>query len=195
MKSSILLPAALLALSLVASAKAAGDEWESIIPDDAKIVFNGPGLIGSGQFAKRSRNDVTMQVGMWAHESLYPRAEIFLQELQPGYLLTRETKLKGSLANWEFLKRGTLDLGAKEKAANVLGRVEYRRFSIKELNCVGFGQHYGILTGGYDNDRGVAPHYIVGYYCDDKSLSDSTVDAVVHALGVKGYKVPPAPTD
>ncbi len=195
MKSSILLPAALLALSLVASAKAAGDEWESITPDDAKIVFNAPGLFGSGQFAKWSRYDVKMQVGMWAHGSLYPRAEIFLQELQPGYLLTRETKLKGSLTNWEFLKRGTLDLGAKEKAANVLGRVEYRRFSIKELNCVGFGQHYGIQTGGYDNDRGVAPHYITGYYCNDKPLSDSTVDAVVHALGVKGYKVPPALTD
>ncbi len=194
MKSSILLPAALLALSLVASAKAAGDEWESITPDDAKIVFNAPGLFGSGQFAKWSRYDVKMQVGMWAHGSLYPRAEIFLQELQPGYLLTRETKLKGSLANWDFLKRGTLDLGAKEKAANVLGRVEYRRFSIKELNCVGFGQHYGTPTEA-DNDRGVAPHYITGYYCDDKPLSDSTVEAVVHALGVRGYKVPPAPTD
>ena len=193
MKSSILLPAALLALSLVASAKAAGDEWGAITPDDAKIVFNGPGLFG-GQFAKQSRHDVTMQVGMWVHGSLYPRAEIFLQELQPGYLLRRKIELKTSLTDWGFLEGGALDLGAKEKAINALGRVEYRRFSIKDLNCVGFAQHYGRPSEA-DNDRGIPPHYITGYYCDDKPLSDSTVDAVVHALGVKGYKVPPAPTD
>lgn len=194
MKSSVLLPVGLLALSLVASTKAAGDDWAAIPPDDAKIVFNGPGRFSNSQFAERSSPPATVQVGKWDNGFFYPRAEIYLRELWPQYFLSSELELKRSLAIWDFLKRGTLDLGAKEKATNVLGPVEYRRFSIKELNCVGFGQHYGASTG-FDNDRGVPPHYITGYYCDDEPLSDSTVEAVVHALGVKGYKMPPAPTD
>ncbi len=189
MKRFLYLPAALLVLSVAVSARSAGDEWELVSPNEAKIVFEAPGFVGTGRFAKRSTLSAGEHVGVWLYGSLYPRAQIYLQELHPDHVRRDKMPLERALKSWKLFRGKSLDLGVREKAVNVLGRVEYRRFSVEELHCVGFGQHFGV-GGRWDNDRGIPPHYITGYYCDAEPLADGTVEAVVQALGVRGYKTP-----
>ncbi len=192
-RSQILLVVVLVPL-LVVSGKAAAAEWEAVGPDDAKIVFYGPGLFGTGQFAKRSIHQLNQHFGMWVFGSDYPRAEIYIEELWPNFVRKRGIQFENVLKQFEFLKGARLDLNAKQKVVNVLGRIEYYKFRFHDLHCVGFGQHYGVGLS-FENDYGVPPNYLIGYYCDDETLSDDTVEAVVHGIGVKDYKVPPAPSN
>ena len=132
-RSQILLVVVLVPLLLV-SGKAAAAEWDAVGPDDAKIVFYGPGLFGTGQFAKRSIHKFNQQVGMWVLGSHYPRAEIYIQELWPNFVLTREIRFENALKQFKFLEGARLDLDAKQKAVNVLGRIEYYKFGFNDLH-------------------------------------------------------------
>jgi hypothetical protein len=187
MKHLVLLSTTLLALLTIISTMAVGNEWEDIPPSEAKIVFDAPGLIGGGQFKTQSKNYYSEQIGIWFSGPFYPRAVVYLQELYPNSVRRDRIRLVHALKF--LLKDKELDIAANQEAVNVLGRVEYGRFIVEKLHCVGFGQHFGV-GGTWDNDRGIPPHFITGYYCDTKPLTDDIVEAAIQALGVRGYNTP-----
>ena len=190
MKYFTILSTTLLILLTAAPTGAVGDEWMEIPPSEAKIVFDAPGLIGSGKFNKGSTSYASLQYGTWFSGPLSPIAQVYMEELHPNYLRKSRNRLEHSLKEWDFLKGKSSDLEAIKKAVNVLGNVEYRQFKVEELHCVGFGQHYGpVHYSPFDTDF-ILPNYISGYYCDTKPLTDNLVKAVIQALGVRGYKTP-----
>lgn len=187
MKRSVLSYVAFLLLSVAIFNTTAASEWEAVDVDDAKIVFRGPNL-GDGQFFKRSSSHDYQEYGTWSAGSRCPRAEVFLYQLWPDYIFARSQDVSTIVGMWRFFEGKNPKFSAEQNAINALGRVNFKLFAMNvPLHCVAFAQYFG--TGsGFPNDQGIPPNIISGYYCDREPLPESTVEAVIQGIKVKGYK-------
>ncbi len=177
---------ALAAVLWVAAAPARGAEWAPVAEDESRIVFAVSGL-SAGAFYKRDQPWGNEARAFWRGAGGMPRAEIYLLLLSPNRIIRTDHDLAELTGQWRFLDaRG---LAAGEMTAGVVGGLRYLRFGGDDLHCVSFLRAWG-SSAIWDNDRGVPPNHLTGYYCDRQPLSDATVKAILGAIGVRGYGVP-----
>ena len=179
------------AFTWIIAGPAWGNEWKSIAEEDSKIVLYAPGVSG-GAFQKRSQTYRNEDYAYWRGSGGMPVVEIYLSRLWPDRIYRTKHDLSRLARQWNLLSGKNLEFTGAETTKNAVGRVEYGRFTADGFHCFSFLQGWG-SSDQWDNDQGVPPNYLTGYYCDRSALSDDTVKAVLSGIGVRGSKVPAKP--
>ncbi len=166
-----------------------GAEWSSVTERRSRIVLEAPGL-SDGTFAKRGQYWGNEESAFWRGGSGgMPLAEVYVRMLAPDRIYRTGPDLEKSTRQWNFLKQKDLEFAGEKTTRSEIGVVRHERFTANGLHCVSFLHTWG-SSGGWDNDQGVPPNYLVGYYCDRGPLTDATVTAILGGIGVRGYYLP-----
>lgn len=181
---SCLLAVLLLLLSGGVSRTWAQMEWTPIQETETRIQFTLTGLPQAQHF-KRTVSGADQFFALWGSDGAEPHAGVFLQMLWPEREYEDEIVLETFLQNWNFLSGKSVTGMESDSLRNEHGSVEVRRFRADNYHCVGFGQHLGLHSLGFEGDLGIRPNYIGGYYCDLKAVSNDTLRSVVRAVGTK----------
>ncbi|MCZ6623818.1 MAG: hypothetical protein O7B35_06240, partial [Deltaproteobacteria bacterium] len=93
-----------------------------------------------------------------------------------------------------FGEKGQVKALEKGKQRNLLGPVDYQKFSVGPIQCVAFAQTWD-TSGDPREHRSAGTKLIFGHYCGSQgeSLSDQRVAEIVSAVGVKADEVPEPP--
>ena len=173
-----------------------GPQWLALRADRASIVFNAPGLAGTtGRFLSGPAADhsYTLEVGTWTSAALpFPKAQIFLHRLEPGYRYTDRFDLEAFVEGRDFFRRDTLVFQPMELSRNGIGDIEIRRFSADSVACVAFGQDFGDTVWDPASIGARNTERLLGYYCANGSaeLSKATVERVINGIGVRSKEAP-----
>lgn len=181
-------------------------EWEPMPAEEAGLVLFAPGL-GSPRvnFMRKIDGLKIYEFGRWRPEAgAYPEAEIILFRFSPvapsGMTFVREPTLEERIR--QSFGAETIDMGAGGRYENVLGEMEYIRFTRDGANqCVfmrQFGDTYSDQRGYFsDGSMGHGDTMIRGYYClaPFHELSQITLERFLAGIGLKGFAVPAEPVD
>ncbi len=169
-----------------------------ISEDDSMLVFYDPktaDLVPT--FFKQVASDIygsdtTIFVGLWRSRSgTFPHARISYMETSPGYYFLSAHDISSYVERLRFGEKGQVKALEKGKQRNLLGPVDYQKFSVGPIQCVAFSQSWDpMVTLSWDRMAGT--RRIVGYYCGSQggSLSDQRIAEIVSAVGVKDEKGP-----
>ena len=162
---------------------AAADEkpWEPIEAEQFRVDFAPPGL-DRGYFGKRDGLYGRQFIGSW--EAGNQNAAVYVYELWPGYQPARAKDLEDTLASFKRFKNVKLKLLKEVKMRNALGRLTYQRFNTSRRSCFGFQQYYGMASGA-DNSTGIRTNFLVGYYCAEAPVYDSTIQDVLSQIALR----------
>jgi hypothetical protein len=133
-----------------------------------------------------------------------PEAEMILFRYKPiapaGMTFVNEPPLDERIRQW--LHSESIDIGAGGKSENVLGEVEYLRFTRGDATECVFMRQYGDT---FSDQRDYFPSgsmghgniMIRGYYCvaPFQELSQKTLERFLSGIGIKGFGVPEKPQD
>lgn len=181
-------------------------EWGPIPAEEASLVLYAPGLDSPRVSFKRKTKDMKIyELGHWRPASgTAAEARIILFRFSPvapsGMTFVREPPLEERVRRW--FRSETIEMGAAGKHRNVLGSLEYTRFTRDgATQCVffrQFGDTYSDQRGYFsDGSTGHGDIMIRGYYCvaPFHELSQSTIDGFLSGIGLKGFGVPAKPLD
>ena len=181
-------------------------DWEPISADEASLVLYAPGL-GSPRVSFKRRIDglKVYELGHWRPTvGASPEAKIILfrfKSVAPSSMtFVREPSLEERIRRW--LSSENIEMGASGKYRNVLGGMEYARFTRDgATQCVfmrQFGDTYSDQRGYFsDGSTGHGNIMIRGYYCVAPfyELSRDTLEGFLAGIGLKGIGVPEEPLD
>ena len=181
-------------------------DWEPIPADEASLVLYAPGL-GSPRvsFKRRVKGLKIYELGHWRPTvGASPEAKIILfrfKSVAPSSMtFVREPPLEERIRRW--LGSENIEMGASGKYRNVLGGMEYARFTRDgATQCVfmrQFGDTYSDQRGYFsDGSTGHGNIMIRGYYCVAPfyELSRDTLERFLAGIGLKGIGVPEEPLD
>jgi hypothetical protein len=145
------------------------------------------------------------EVGHWRPTfGASPEAKMILFRYKPiapsGMTFVGEPPLEERVRQW--LHSESIDIGAGGKSENVLGEVEYLRFTRDGATQCVFMRQYGDT---FSDQRDYFPSgslghgniMIRGYYCvaPFQELSQKTLERFLSGIGLKGFGVPKKPQD
>lgn len=171
-----------------------GREWRALSATETSLVFAAPGLESAGKrFMESDAQDYShsTEVGIWASpSSLFPKAQLILQKLSPGYSFTYGIEIENFINRLEFVVKRNPSIGAKQSTSNSIGEILYRKFTFDDFECIAFGQNFGDLA--YEARVLDYLDLLFGFYCGDsgKKLSSDMITQVVRSIGVKGVATP-----
>ena len=177
-----------------AQAQDLGREWRSLEVSETSLIFTAPGLESAGKrfmLSNAPNYSHTTEVGIWASPSvLFPKAQIVLQKLSPGYSFTYGMEIDKFINNLKFVRDKNPTVGERTSASNSIGEIVYRKFSFGEFECIAFGQNFG--DPAYDPQVLDYLDLLFGFYCGDsgEKLSSISIAQVVKSIGVKGAGSP-----
>lgn len=173
---------------------------------EASLVLYAPGLGAPRVHFVRKIDDLKIyELGHWRPTvGASPEAEIVLLRFTPvapsGMTWRSEPPLEERIRRW--FRSDSIDLGAGGKYENVLGEVEYSRFTRNGATECVFMRQYGDTYSdqrGYfsDGGAGLGDIMIRGYYCvaPGEQLSQATLGRFLAGIGLKGFGVPEEPRD
>ena len=174
----------LLVLWLPGCAQQLDREWELVEAAESTIVFDAPGLETRDPQILRSYNErksVFVENAIWTGpEARHAKAMVQFQRASPGYFLPAKADTRDIMGRLAFFRDKQITYGPLQAGVNGIGRVEHRRLSFENVNCIAFVQAWG-------SARGAGDRQISGYYCADPgaSLKDDVVGRVLRALRVR----------
>ena len=188
------------------SGTSTSEEWHPIPAEEASLVLYAPGL-GSPRvnFKQRTEGLNIYELGHWRPATgTAAEAEIILFRFTPvapsGMTFVREPLLEARVRRW--FRSETIEMGAAGKYRNVLGGLEYARFTRDgATQCVfmrQFGDTYSDQRGYFsDGTTGHGDTMIRGYYCvaPFHELSQKALEGFLAGIGLKGIGVPAEPRD
>ncbi len=191
------------AVVLVGCAAGSGIRTDRVVisEDDSKLVFSDPktaDLVPT--FFRQAASDdyggdpQTTFVGLWRSRSgTFPHARINYIKAGLGYHFEDAFDISTYVEKLRFGEKGQVEALEKGKQRNLLGPVDYQKFSVGPIQCVAFAQTWDSLVDVMGLSAGTKR--IVGYYCGSQgeSLSDQRIAEIVSAVGVKGDEVPEPP--
>lgn len=191
----------LLLMLTSATSPAWAASWEAIPSKNADLVLVAPGLEAPvANFQRASEGLQTFQFGRWRPTgAAYPEARLILIRISsaapPGMTFRREPPLEERARQW--LKSDRIEAGKGDTYRNVLGELEYQRFTRNgSTECV-FMRQYGDTYSDQrsyfsDGSMGHGNIMIRGYYCvqPDEPLSQSTLRGFLSGIGLKGHALP-----
>jgi hypothetical protein len=174
--------------------------------DEASLVLYAPGLDDPRVNFKRKYKDLKVyEFGHWRPAvGTSPEAKIILfrfKSVAPSSMtFVREPPLEERIRRW--LGSENIEMGASGKYRNVLGGMEYARFTRDGATQCVFMRQYGDTFSdqrGYfsDGSTGHGNIMIRGYYCvaPFHPLSQATLERFLAGIGLKGFGVPEKPDD
>lgn len=174
--------------------------------DEANLVLYAPGLDDPRVDFKRRYEDFKhFELGHWLPTvGTSPEAGIILFRYDPiaprGMTFVREPPLEKRIRQW--FRSENIEMGAGGKYKNVLGGMEYVRFTRDGATQCVFMRQYGDTYSdqrGYfsDGSTGHGNIMIRGYYCvaPFHELSQGTLERFLYGIGLKGFGVPEKPAD
>ena len=171
-----------------------GREWRALSATETSLVFTAPGLESAGKrFLESDAPDYShsMEVGTWASPSLlFPKAQMILQKLSPGYSFTYDIEIEKFIKNLKFLNNKNPSINEIKLTSNSIGEILYRTFSFDVFECIAFGQNFGDIV--YEARVLDYSDLLFGFYCGDsgKKLSSDMITQVIESIGVKGGATP-----
>ena len=181
--------------------KPASEDWGPIPASEARLVLRAPGLDSPRtSFKRRVQGLTSYELGHW-RPTTGTAAEaklilIKLTDVAPSQMtFVREPPLEVRIRQW--FASESIEIGSSGNARNVLGAVEYTRFTRDgAIQCV-FVRQYGDTFAdqrGYfpDGSTGHGDIMIRGYYCVSPfhELTASAIHRFVSGIGLEGFAVP-----
>ena len=172
--------------------------------DEASLVLYAPGLGAPRVSFERMVEDFTIfELGHWRPAAgASPEAEMILLRINSiapsGMTFVREPPLEERIRQW--FPSDSIDMGAGGKYKNVLGEVEYQRFTRDGATECVFMRQFGDTFSDQrdyfsDGTTGHGNIMIRGYYCVAPfyELSQRTLRRFLTGIGLKGFGVPEKP--
>ena len=179
-----------------------------------KIALYAPGLDDPRVNFKRKHKDLKVyELGHWRPAvGTSPEAWMILFRFKPfvpsSRTFVREPPLKERIGQWfgsdiELgsgnieLGAGNIELGAGGNYENVLGEVEYLRFTRDGATECVFMRQYGDTFSDQRDATSLGNIMIRGYYCvaPFHELSQRTLERFLYGIGLKGFGVLEKPVD
>ena len=171
-------------------------DWDSIGPDERKIVFYAPNLSDKN---RRSHSRVTegqstrLEVATWYGKSkgMYISG-IFLSEILGDYHYRATSSLRKVTKGWNFFEGRDLHFGRKRSTGNKVDIVYYMTVNADNYNCIIFQQYWGVAI---HDGTSAGTSQLNGYYCADENetISDDEAKRIVRLIGIKDVGVPARP--
>jgi hypothetical protein len=102
-----------------------------------------------------------------------------------GYVWLRqpESLPEKNLRFWNRMKNESFHLGAYNKIRTSIGELEFRRYKVKQNECVFFGKYFGWSSG---DDTRRPTQQINGYFCQkpNEALRDSDISELLHGFSL-----------
>jgi hypothetical protein len=162
---------------------------KTIAKQDSKLVLDMPGLSGGREIfeyygwdsAYKIERSYAAQV-KW--NASYPRAQVYLYVLRPGYIWTRENTvdeavIKGSVP---FFKDRAITIESADQGGQNRTLAHVRtRFSVDGAKCIWFKAVEGGMGAGAAVAASGSNYDVSGFYCGPvgQPLSDSDIQAVL----------------
>jgi hypothetical protein len=176
-------------------------EWRPMPADEASLVLYAPGL-GAPRvnFERKTKGLRAMERGHWRPAlGAYPEAEIILMRFTdhaPSSMTwVREPPLAERVDEW--LRTDSIETGTGGKIRNVLGEVEYLRFTRNGATECVFMRQYGDTFSDQRAEKSHGNIMIRGFYClaPGERLTHRTLRRFMVGVGLKGYEIPAASRD
>jgi hypothetical protein len=192
---SLLLIQSLLCLLLIPFMPSTASEFSPISEKESIIEFNPAGIqFDQKTFLHRpyksSGYESQSYIGIWKKAGLPERkAVIFLTQLAPGYVYISKYKLEDQITDLMKPWTGKLTFRQKKYAVSSFGGGGAQLFKIKHLNCVGFQQVGGEISGFSMYVEGTET--LIGYYCQSPDeLSMEQGEAIAKSIVVRPHDEP-----
>lgn len=169
--------------------------------DEASLVLYAPGL-GAPRvnFERKTKGLKAMETGHWRPSvGAHPEAGImllrFTDSAPSSMTWVREPPLVKRVDEW--FRTDSIETGTGGTISNVLGEVEYLRFTRNGATECVFMRQYGDT---FSDQRAAESHgniMIRGYYClaPGERLDHRTLRRFLVGIGLKGYEIPAASRD
>lgn len=186
---------ALLSLLLIPLTAIAASKFSTISEKESIIEFNPAGIQFDQKTFLHKPYKITgyesqSYVGLWkSFGSPERKAFIVLTQLAPGYVYISKLELKDQILGMTKSESGKLTFQQKKYAASLFGGGNVQLFKMGHLNCVGFQQVGGEMSGFDMYVEGT--EWLVGYYCQSPGkLSMEQGETIAKSIVVRPHDEP-----